>query len=555
MVDNRIYVANEMWFSTGINLDGGGLGDGITGADLANWQNLYCGTVFTDAMAALTTSYIDIFQDIKNTGYLLSTSKLEASTLEFPSTLLKGNSGFSELLALNPSTFSTAQIAGSFHVCKGFETDTNFLAFGRNTANRAIAVNSNFSTNVLAYTVDSNISVSSFTTSTLSIQGVSTITFSTSTAVGTQGQPSGRLVMGGNDLDMGINDIWAGQIRLGAGNPTNSQTEIVFYDAGNNVRGLNTALQDRTLRVISSVNGTTGGYLLDTALNPPFFSTIAGNVNLMAFFPSTVNSTIGVSTISIIPAAAATNTSTIAVSSITSIGSVSSLVITPNASTSMSMTTVGDVDFVTRDFFAQAQVGGVTKATLLVNSSGAGGNGLFALGADVGVGTLYGSTINISTNRLAVNGVTWPSLAYFASAYNSASQLVAGANVSTLANLNATALNVGGFTVSSSNITVPVAGTYEVAASFQFDTTSGSTNVAEFWLVKNGLAVPQTNSRVTIANNAENLGTVNIFDTAAAGDTYGWMFYSADNNMSATAVPAGATPAIPSLIFNIKRLG
>lgn len=253
---------------------------------------------------------------------------------------------------------------------------------------------------------------SSATVSTLSVVGVSTINISTSTAVGAQGQPSGRLVIDGNDLDMRQNDIWAQQIRLGAGNATNAQTEIIFYDASAGVRGLNTALQDRTLRVISTVNGNTGGYLLDTALNPPFFSTIGGNVNLMAFFPSTTNSTIGASTLSVFPTSTAANASTIAVSSITSIGSVSSIVVVPNASSFMSMTTVGDVDFVTRDFFAQAITGGVVKATLAVNSSGAGGNGLFALGADVGVGTLYASSITFSTNQTTLRGVPIPQQQY-----------------------------------------------------------------------------------------------------------------------------------------------
>ena len=240
---------------------------------------------------------------------------------------------------------------------------------------------------------------------------------------------------------------------------------------------------------------------------------------------------------------------------------------TANSNVTMSMTAVGDIDIVNRDFFLQSQSNGNAKATLIVNQSGAGGNGVWQLYTPLGTGTLAASTINvstplvraptISTNQLlsvsSINGFQYPG--YFASAYNSTTQLVAGANVSTLANLNTTALNTGGFTVSSSNIAVPVAGTYELNASFQFATTSGGTNLAQFWLVKNGAAVAQTNSRVTVANNADQLGTITIFDTAAANDTYGWMFYSADTNMAATAVAAGATPAIPSLIFNIKRLG
>jgi hypothetical protein len=148
-----------------------------------------------------------------------------------------------------------------------------------------------------------------------------------------------------------------------------------------------------------------------------------------------------------------------------------------------------------------------------------------------------------------------PPLTYIASVYDSTTQLVAAANTSTPLVWNTTSLNLGGYTVGTSTLTAPVAGVYELNLSAQFATTSGGTNEAEFWLTKNGAAVAQTNSRVAIVNNGDTIGTVSIFDQAAAGDQYGWMFYSADNNMSALAVAAGAVPAIPSVIFNAKRIG
>jgi len=143
-----------------------------------------------------------------------------------------------------------------------------------------------------------NISTNFVSLTDANFQGLSTITFSTSATAGTQSQPAGRLIFSGNDLDAGQQDIWCQQIRLGAGNATNAQTEIIFYDAAAGQRGLQTALQDRTIRVVSTINANQGGYLLDTGINPPFFSTIGNQVNLMAFFPSTINSTIGASTIS-----------------------------------------------------------------------------------------------------------------------------------------------------------------------------------------------------------------------------------------------------------------
>jgi len=319
---------------------------------------------------------------------------------------------------------------------------------GGNTLATLYASTVNVSTGIMRV---SSISTAAVTLSNLNFQGVSSINFSTAGSAGTASQPIGRLLMSGCDLDLQHNDLWAQQLRVGAGNPGGSaQTEVILYSPDNlTIRGLGIGGQDRAIRTVSTINAGGGGYMLDTTINPPFFSTLNGtSTAMMSFFPSTGLSTIGVSTISLV------------------------------------------------------------------------------------------SPIN-----------------YFASAYSSTSQTVAGANTSTVTLLNTTSINVGGFTVGTSSIGVPVPGTYEMTASFQFATSSGGTNEVEFWLTKNGAAVPQTNSKVAIVNNGDTLGTVSIFDTATTNDNYGWMFYSADSSMAAVATAAGPTPAIPSFIFNIKRLG
>ena len=294
----------------------------------------------------------------------------------------------------------------------------------------------------------STANISSAFVSTLAIAGLSSINFSTAGTAGSQSQPAGRLIVSGNDMDLGQQDIWCQQIRLGAGDVTNAPTELVLYDTAGVVKGLNIALQDKTLRIISTLNSDQGGYLLDTRLNPPFFSTINNSTCLMAFFPSTINSTIGASTISVLP---------------------------------------------------PIQV--------------------------------YGGF------------------------YSSTSQGVAGANTITPLTYNSQSLNVGGLTYSGSTIVVPIAGTYEITHSIQFDTSSGGTNEAYFWLKKNGTDIPQSASIVSIVNNGDTLGTISLLDTAAAGDQYAVCMASADANMTAKAVGISSFfPAIPSLITNIKRL-
>lgn len=153
----------------------------------------------------------------------------------------------------------------------------------------------------------------------------------------------------------------------------------------------------------------------------------------------------------------------------------------------------------------------------------------------------------------SINGYQYPG--YFYSAYSSTSQAVAGANVSTLVQYDEATTNIGGYTFGVDTIEVPAPGTYELTASFQFATSSGGTKKAQFWLVKNGAAVEQTNSIVSIVNNGDTLGSISVIDTAAAaGDKYGWMFYSSDANMTASAVAPGATPGVPAVIVSAKRL-
>jgi hypothetical protein len=106
------------------------------------------------------------------------------------------------------------------------------------------------------------------------------------------------------DVSIGQNDFYCGQLRVGALS-TAVQAEVIIYQPDGGTKALNVQDGDRTLRIGSSALGgvlSSPGYILDTFVNPPFFSTLAGtSTALMAFFPSTSASTIGVSTLSVVP--------------------------------------------------------------------------------------------------------------------------------------------------------------------------------------------------------------------------------------------------------------
>jgi hypothetical protein len=251
------------------------------------------------------------------------------------------------------------------------------------------------------------------------------------------------------DFSVGTNDIFCGQLRLFAGTNQNA-AEVAFTGPDGRFEVIDIQTGDRTFRNRYGTNAAVStGYFLDTYGNSPFFSTIANSTCMMAYFPSTTASTIGVSTLAVIPP-----------------------------------------------------------------------------------------------------------LLYAGSWYDSTTQTVAGANTETPLVYNSQSVNVGGFTYGGSTITVPVGGLYEITHSIQFDTTSGGTNEAYFWLKKNGTTIPQSGSIVSVVNNGETLGTISFLDQAAANDQYAVSIQSADTNMRAAAfVASGNIPGIPSLITNIKRVG
>ena len=106
------------------------------------------------------------------------------------------------------------------------------------------------------------------------------------------------------DLSLLQNDIYCQQVRVGYGQTvTGANTEVIWYAPNSISRGIGIANNDATLRIQSTINaGTNNGYLLDTAINPPLFSTVNGtSTAVMAWLPSTNSASIGISTFGYIP--------------------------------------------------------------------------------------------------------------------------------------------------------------------------------------------------------------------------------------------------------------
>ena len=137
-------------------------------------------------------------------------------------------------------------------------------------------------------------------------------------------------------------------------------------------------------------------------------------------------------------------------------------------------------------------------------------------------------------------------------------QTVTGANVTTIMTYNNTDV-ASQIYFSGSKIYVQATGVYRVLSSVQFDTSSGGAQRVTYWYRKNGTNIDNTASTFTIANNGENVGTVEIMVSLLAGDYVELVMISPDSNMTAaytapTGVAPNNVPAVPSIITVIQKI-
>ena len=111
--------------------------------------------------------------------------------------------------------------------------------------------------------------------------------------------------------------------------------------------------------------------------------------------------------------------------------------------------------------------------------------------------------------------------------------------------------------VSGSQITAAAAGTYNLQFSVQFETTQASAQTIEIWLVKNGVAVGNTNTEFVSKGSGEAyFAALNYLVQMAAGDYVELYWASGDSNMVLlTQASSYGGPQIPSVILTIVPVG
>jgi hypothetical protein len=163
-----------------------------------------------------------------------------------------------------------------------------------------------------------------------------------------------------------------------------------------------------------------------------------------------------------------------------------------------------------------------------------------------------------TSGRNGIDGTSGASIANWYGAFTStATQVVTAANTPTpITYTNDEYSN--GIVFSGSQLTVQHTGIYEIGYSLQVEKTQGgSASEVDIWLKKNGSNIIRTDSILGLnSNSTKQLPFVSIIDSANAGDYYEVYFSSDSNHVQITAVAAaGAIPAAPSIITNIKQIG
>jgi len=120
---------------------------------------------------------------------------------------------------------------------------------------------------------------------------------------------------------------------------------------------------------------------------------------------------------------------------------------------------------------------------------------------------------------------------------------------------NTTQFNQGTTLVSNSRVYVNAQGNYALSYSVElFHTGVGLTQTATTFLKKNGTTIANTGRQWSIPSGGfQNAAMAEFVVSLNAGD-YVEVFFSGDTSLSANATAAaGALPAIPSVVFNVKQ--
>jgi len=170
------------------------------------------------------------------------------------------------------------------------------------------------------------------------------------------------------------------------------------------------------------------------------------------------------------------------------------------------------------------------------------------------VNVLLPQTVSVQTGitQIQYTNIQPPGLACYSS---TADQAIAVSGTPQALTYNTTQFNQGTTLLLNSRVYANAQGNYALSYSVElFHTGAGVNQTATTFLKKNGTTIANTGRQWSIASGGfQNAAMAEFVVSLNAGD-YVEVFFSGDTSLSANATAAaGALPAIPSVVFNVKQ--
>lgn len=213
---------------------------------------------------------------------------------------------------------------------------------------------------------------------------------------------------------------------------------------------------------------------------------------------------------------------------------------------------------------------GPTGASGIDGASGIqGASGSIGLTGATGVGVQGASGSTGLTGATGLTGSTGPAgasgaVGYYGSFYDLQDRIAAAEDVSAPIQLDHTSETNGVQLLNGSQVKVLNAGVYNVQFSCQLHNTGGGGDgtVVNIWLAKNGTAIPDTATNVTVNSNSPFVVPAWNFVLSLEANDYVELYWQTENvniiieHAGATGVQGatGFSPAIPSTILTITQV-
>ena len=150
----------------------------------------------------------------------------------------------------------------------------------------------------------------------------------------------------------------------------------------------------------------------------------------------------------------------------------------------------------------------------------------------------------------AISQKNWP----YGTFYTTTDQAI-GVNTATIVN-NWIEADTNKSYLDGTRIYVEESGDYFVQFSCMFIKTNASSGTANMWFRKNGVDVPDSNTKITLAgNNSEITMTVSLILDLDAGDYIQFVASASNTNTFLSHDPAGVGPAVPGIIATLNMIG